>query len=338
MPIDDLPGGEALIEKYNDYLVDGISSFDGKVYSIKSVANTFRLVVNKSLLAKSGFTELPKNWEEVRLMAKKVTKDNNSKKFGIAFPLKFGNNGEHFWKLCAIYSLSNTYGFENWYNHITHRYDFAALKPVLELMRAFQKDNSYLPGAEGLDNDTARAEFAAGNLAFMYAASWDYGVYTTQFPIGDKFEWEVMEMPGSHAYSTPLSPGIRFVDAINKDTKVPLDKIYYFLDTYIYGDEYLKQAYEAGIFLPIIPSITAVAKGEITQQWKDLAPSKNDTVETPRPDSFVTIDGKSWPEVFMLIWSNPALDIDSALADLDKRYNSGLDQAIADNVLDPSIY
>ncbi len=338
MAIDDLPGGDALIEKYSDYIVDGISRFDGKVYSIKSVANTFRMVVNKSLLAKSGFTTLPESWDELRMMASKVTKDNKSKKFGIAFPLKFGNNGEHFWKLCAIYGLSNTYGFETWYNRSTHRYDFAALKPVFELMRAFQKDKSFLPGAEGLDNDTARAEFAAGNLAFMYAASWDYGVYTTQFPIGNKFDWEVMEMPGTYEYSTPLSPGIRLADAINKDTKVPLDKMYYFLDTYVYSDEYLKKAYEAGIFLPILPAITAKASGDITKQWRDLAPSINDAPETPRPDSFVTIDGKSWPEVFMLIWSDPSMSISSALADLDKRYNAGLEQALASGAIDPSIY
>ena len=338
MAIDDLPGGDALIEKYSDYIVDGISRFDGKVYSIKSVANTFRMVVNKSLLAKSGFNSLPETWEELRAMASKVTKDNKSKKFGIAFPLKFGNNGENFWKLCAIYSLSNTYGFENWYNRSTHRYDYAALKPVFELMREFQKDKSFLPGAEGLDNDTARAEFAAGNLAFMYAASWDYGVYTTQFPIGNKFEWEVMEMPGSGEYPTPLSPGVRLADAINKDTKVPLGKLFYFIDTYIYGDEYLKKAYEAGVFLPVLSSITSKAGGEVTQQWKDLAPTMNDAPETPHPDSFITIDGKSWPEVFMLIWSDPSMDISSALADLDKRYNAGLEKAIASGIIDPSIY
>ncbi|MGH0053919.1 MAG: ABC transporter substrate-binding protein [Sphaerochaetaceae bacterium] len=338
MAIDDLPGGDALVEKYSDYIVDGISRFDGKVYSIKNVANTFRLVANKTLLAKSGFDSLPETWEELRMMAKKVTKDNNSKKFGIAFPLKFGNNGEHFWRLCAIYGLSNTYGFESWYNQSTSAYDFAALKPVFELMREFQKDKSYLPGAEGLDNDTARAEFAAGNLAFMYAASWDYGVYTSQFPIGDKFEWEVMEMPGTHEHTTPLSPGVRFVDAINKDTKVPLDKLFYFLDTYIYSDEYLGKAYEAGVFLPIMPSITSRVEGGITKQWSDFAPTDNDSVETPRPDSFVSIDGKSWPEVFMLIWSDPTMDIDSALADLDRRYNAGLDKAIEKGDVDPSIY
>lgn len=336
--IDDLPGGKALIDKYSDYIVDGISRFDGKVYSIKNVASTFRLVVNKSLLAKSGYNTLPETWEDVREMSKKVTKDNKAKKFGIAFPLKFGNNGEHFWKLCAIYGLTNTYGFDSWYNVKTHRYNFAAYKPIFELMWEFQKDKSYLPGAEGLDNDTARAEFAAGNLAFMYAASWDYGVYTTQFPIGNKFDWAVMEMPGTKEFTSPISAGIRLVDAINKDTKVPLDKLYYFIDTYVYGDEYLRKGFEAGVYLPILPSITAGAGGNATQQWKDLAPSANEAVETPRPDSFVTIDGKSWPEVFMLLWSDPTMNVDAALADLDKRYNAGLDQAIASGIIDPSIY
>ena len=338
LAIDDLPGGDALIDKYSDYIVDGISRFDGKVYSIKNVASTFRLVVNKSLLAKSGFNTLPKDWDELRMMAAKVTKDNKSKKFGIAFPLKFGNNGEHFWKLDAIYGLTNTYGFASWYDVNTHQYDFAAYKPVFELMREFQKDKSYLPGAEGLDNDTARAEFAAGNLAFMYAASWDYGVYTTQFPIGNKFDWAVMEMPGTKEFTSPISAGIRLVDGINKDTKVPLDKLYYFIDTYIYGDEYLRKGYEEGLYLPILPSVTANAGGDITQQWRDLAPSDNEAVETPRPDSFVTIDGKSWPEVFMLLWSDPTMKIEPALADLDKRYNAGLAQAVADGLVDLSIY
>ncbi len=338
LPIDSTPAGAALVEKYQDYLVEGIHVFDGKTYDIPVVANTFRLIVNTDLLKASGFDELPKDWDEVRMMAKKVTEDNNSKKFGFALPLKWGSNGEHFWRIDAIYSMANEYGFEAWYNLKEGTYDFGALEPVLSYMRDIKQDKSYLPGAEGLDNDTARAEFSSGNIAFIYAASWDYGVYTQQFPIGDRFEWTVMEFPGSMAYSTPMSPGFRLVDAINKDSDVPVDKLITVMTDFVYDDELLREAYAEGLYLPILPSVTEGAEGSLTPQWIGLAPTRNDASETPRPDSKIAVDGKTWAEVFMTIWSDDSVNIKAALADLDARYNKALQRAVDDGLVDMSIY
>lgn len=337
-PIDGAANGPALIAKYQDYLVEGIHVFDGKTYDIPVVANTFRMVVNMDLLKGSGFDAPPKDWAEARMMAKKITRDNDNKKFGFAFPLKWGSNGEHFWKIDAIYSHANSYGFETWYNRDKGRYDFARLAPVLEFMRGIKADKSFLPGAEGLDNDTARAEFSSGNIAFMYAASWDYGVYTNQFPIGDKFEWKVIEFPGTGEYPTPMSPGFRLADAMSSQSKTDVNKVFTVLEKYIYNDDLLAEAYSEGLYLPILPSVTANASGKLASQWVGLAPGNNDAPETPRPDSKIIVDGRTWAEVFMQLWSLDSEDIDSALADLDERYNAGLQQAIDDGLVDMSVY
>ena len=39
-----------------------------------------------------------------------------------------------------------------------------AIKPAIEMICGIKADKSYYPGAEGVDNDPARARFAEGNI------------------------------------------------------------------------------------------------------------------------------------------------------------------------------
>ncbi|UKI35906.1 MAG: hypothetical protein L6V93_17925 [Clostridiales bacterium] len=52
----------------------------------------------------------------------------------------------------------------------------------MEAIMQIKSDGSYYPGAEGIDNDPARARFAEGNIGMKIGYSWDVGVLNDQFP------------------------------------------------------------------------------------------------------------------------------------------------------------
>lgn len=318
--IEDLEGGELLIEKYRKFLVEDIHVFDGKTYSIPSVANTFRLAVNRDLLRSSGFENLPSTWEEVRLMAAKVTLDSDGNKRGIVFPMKWGSDGEYFWKLGMIYGFSNSLGVDSWYNRETRQPDFPAMEPMLSFIRGIKQDKSYLPGTESLDNDEARKAFSTGTVAFIPAASWDYGVYTHQFPIEDRFDWTVMEFPGTGQFKTPLSSGIRLAGSVSADSRVDPEKISEVFTGFLYNDEILKESYSLGLYLPLLTHLTEEPPEEVGPQWKNFAPTLHDGPEYPNPDGLISAAGVQWPEVFSDIWNDDKISIEETLEDLDRHY------------------
>ena len=180
--LDDLPGGPELIEKYKDLLVDFKQVYQGKTYSLPSAKTTYGLVYNKELFKEAGIVDEngeakpPKTLDEVREYAKILT-DDSKKQYGIVLPLKwsgwFSTEVKNVVRACAGYTG---------YDPTTGVYDFSCYKPVLEMLMGIKADNSYMPGAEGLDNDPARARFANGNIGMKFAANWDVGVFNDQFP------------------------------------------------------------------------------------------------------------------------------------------------------------
>ena len=56
-----------------------------------------------------------------------------------------------------------------------------------------KEDGSLFPGAETLDNDTARAYFSSGIIGMIPAISWDVSVYNNQFKA--ECDWDVCKYP-----------------------------------------------------------------------------------------------------------------------------------------------
>jgi len=93
------------------------------------------------------------------------------------------------WILHAAVPSSGSEGFDP----KTGKFDYSVLKPVLETVMGIKEDGSFYPGAEGLDNDPARARFAEGNIGMKFAWSWDVGVFNDQFAA--KCDWGVAPIP-----------------------------------------------------------------------------------------------------------------------------------------------
>lgn len=183
------------IAKYKELLVDGAvrKESDGNVYTVcTTTGGTFRFIWNKELFAQCGLDPEtpPKTWDEMREYAKIITANGDGRKFGFALPFK----DEGFARLyimmpgCAS-DLYNADGYEP----AKGEFDFTIYEPMTQLFKDMVDDGSVFPSPVSLDNDTARAQFAEGNIGMMFAARWDAGVFNNQFPC--KMDWGIANFP-----------------------------------------------------------------------------------------------------------------------------------------------
>lgn len=193
LPISDISGGEKLIEKHKDSLVEGLHSYKGKVYKLPWSVKTMGLIYNKDMFKAAGIVDEngdakpPETVTEMVECAKKLT-NPKKREYGIIIPLKwsawFGYDVER----CITPSV----GYSG-YNPANGKYDYSGFKPFLEAIMQMKYDGSCYPGTEGIDNDPARARFAEGNIGMKIGYSWDVGVLNDQFAA--KCDWGVAPIP-----------------------------------------------------------------------------------------------------------------------------------------------
>ncbi len=249
--IDDLPGGPEYLERFKDYLVQDSHIYDGKTYRVPFSVTTRGLVYNKDMFKAAGLVDengeakAPTTIAEVVEYAKKLTNEEK-KEYGIILPLKWGDGWYHsdIWNL-----MLGSFGTDG-YDYKTGTYNFEALAPIAQAYLDIKADGSYYPGAEGLDNDAARARFAEGGIGMKMAFSFDVGVFNDQFPA--KCEWGVAPLPVVDADSRYLQKASgKVFCTINKESveKVGGEKL---MEVYKWftSDETLAKLYENGVEIP----------------------------------------------------------------------------------------
>lgn len=329
IPIEDVPGGQDFLKKYEGLLQPGYNIINGKTYTVPVAVSTLGVAYNKDLLKKNGYDNPPKTWSELREMAKTITQNGGGKEFGFIEGLKstgyVGVNG--LWHYVA--SVGHTE-----FNHQTGRYDFSAFKPMLQLWVDMMNDGSWFPGIEGLNNDQARAQFAEGNIGFKLSASWDPAVWADQFPA--KMEWgicrpveDVNDRYKDYAYQSISSVlGAKAKEAPEK----ALEALKLFT-----SDETVIELYEAGKAIPYTSELISKAtKQPAIKNFAEFADLQNSYQFMMNPKGALKIEGDT-AEVVLSKVILGIMSPDEAVADLDKRYNEALDRAISDG-LDISAY
>lgn len=326
-PLDELPGGNELIEKRKDYLVEEKQTYKGKTYSIPFATTLYGLTYNKDMFKEAGIVDEngdakpPKTLKELREYAKKLT-DPKSGKYGMIMPLKwsgmFGTDLENL----AI--ASNGVGS---YNYTTGKYDFSCYKEPLQTILDMKKDGSFMPGSEGMDNDPARSRFAEGKIGMKFSASWDVGVLNEQFPA--KCDWGVVPMPvaddGKSYYQNASSnTGYKISsDAVKTIGGEKIMIAYKFL----VGDEFAKKLYESGACMPLdIEATEGVDESKLPKGWIDYTEilKKSAPMQIKMP---YDISGEvSFDTDFCNnVWSGEKT-LDSAISDANRITNSGVDK------------
>ena len=281
LALDDIEGGKELMAKYPKELLSGYT-FGGKTYCVPFSASTRGLVYNKDMFKKAGIVDEngeptpPETWDEVVEYAKKLTNPDKGE-YGIIFPMKWGT-----WVTSDMLSPGfSSIGFDG-YNPVTGKYDYTGYEPIFNAIMQMKKDNSYFPGAEGLDNDPARAKFSEGVIGMKFAFSWDVGVFNDQFPA--KCDWGVAEYPvvdKDNKYMSLMSINGDMV--INKEAaeKVGVDKVFEVYKWW-YSPEVITELYKNCYEIPVMSDM--ILDDELYSDkkgWKEFCALAD--ISTPRP-------------------------------------------------------
>ena len=271
--LEDLPGTEDLLAKFKPYLRDFYNTYNGKTYRLPTSATTRGLVYNKEMFKAAGIIDEkgeakpPVTWDEFCEDAKKLT-NVSKQEYGVVLPMKWGG-----WFDSDIIGTSMaSIGYSQGYNPVTGEYDFAPIKPIMEAFLKLKEDGSFLPGAESLDNDAARARFSDGKVGMKFAYSFDVGVYNDQFPT--EIDWGVAPLPvvdENNVFYQPMdfdssiAIGKKAFDT--KDHEKLAEVVKFFA-----SDKLLTELYKEGLNIPYDFSLVKDVKLENAKKgWEEFA-------------------------------------------------------------------
>lgn len=307
--------------KFGSTLIDDANRFDGKVYTLANTGLTLRLVYNKDLFAKAGIENPPVSLQEMVDYAKKITEAGKAE--GIyGFALNFKNPKSAFERsIREILSLSGYQGLG--FDFKTGQFDFAPYAQVIEYFKQMYEDGSILPGAEALDIDPLRAQFAAGKIGMYLCFSTEPGVYKDQFPT--EINWGGALAPTlegqikgtSEIVSAGTWLGIS-AESANKEAA------WKFVE-YMYGDEVLKTYHENGFGIAIVPSIVEQAKEPEINGMEGFLVGEHDSLWPISPN--VTPEGAIYADAFFK-YILAGGDVKAITEDLNTRYNAALAKAV----------
>lgn len=328
------------IEPWDEYLSDEFKEkidpytykveVDGELntYAFVWGAKTYKMAYNKELFEAAGITELPTTWEEVYDCARKITETGNGEYYG--FGLSSASSGSAVAFIAEPIGAREGY-YKMGYDFQRNTYDFTYMKPYIELFREMIAEGITFPGAETLDNDSVRAQFAAGRIGMIPSVSWDCAAINTQFEAD--CDWGVFDWPdamgGENKGALCLRDSANYMLSASSEHKEAAAKFVEFMLSEDFQSELLSQATD----MSILPWALEAAKDKPASeysQWVDYSPAE-DMVPISNVNLGVQIVGDSEATTMALLIGSPDMDIDSTLSDLSKRYNAGLyDQAKVD--------
>ena len=323
--IEDMPGGKEFLKRYEGSLINDVHVYDGKTYCVPFSVNLYGLVYNKDMFKKAGLVDEngeampPETFDEVREYAKKLT-NKSEKEFGIIFPCKWTG----FYNSEILPLTQSSYGRRT-YNPLNGEYDFSVLQKPIEMVMNIKSDESCYPGAESIDNDTARARFAEGRIGMKFAVSWDVGVLNDQFPA--KCDWGVAPLPVENKdekylqfRSGTYGPYINAASAKSKDP----EKIMLVYE-WFHSDDLLKTLYQQGAYIPWDYEIIRNVKVENPKKgWEEFAQLNEISCNSPLEIKTDITGQSSMSDLFFKnIWPE-TMSIDDAIQQANTNYNNGI--------------
>lgn len=329
-PIEDMPGGEELVARFDGMLSYNKHSYGGKTYILPNSSITYGLVYNKEMFEAAGLVDEngeaspPETLKELREYARILTNPSRNE-YGIVFPAKYVD-----WfsddVLKPASGSTRCFG----YDPVTGKYDYGSLVDMMTVIMEIKADGSCLPGADSLDNDPARSRFAEGGIGMYFSASYDYSLFTTQFSA--KFDWGVAPYPVADPGNArkQYTAYNRYL-AINKDSveRIGADKL---MEIYrwFYSEEMIAEAYAKEINLPT--NMELVINTQIEgggKQWKEYAALLEVSAATPMQMPY-DITGERTPAQIWEedIWSGkiPVSDIPKVCDEMSDIMNRGAEK------------
>jgi multiple sugar transport system substrate-binding protein len=344
----DYPELDALIKSYEPYISIGGNVQQGILCNLPLEVVPLKYVANTDLLAAVGKkAEDIKTWKDMYEAAKAI-KEANLKTAAGEDVFGFGwSTWGSCWSRLTFQTLTNSTG-RTYFDPNTSTYDYTLWKEPCEYIKKMYEEGIML-GADDLAIDPIRAEFAKGRVGFFGAPSYDYAVYTEQFPAAENnVHWTVIEPPvfgenggkykGSYLDRCGVSIDKVQWEAADANKKQAMVTALCFINS----DDLLQRIYEMGGLITYKAEVNARAKisDDMGPQWAlfgDISKYRN-TVLFPDSLAKPYLEGDIHNKTFDNWLHNPNLSYDEMAADLTKRYNEAWAEAQKDPDLDIAIY
>lgn len=188
---DDLPGFQQWKKSWPSwYWIEGITTYQGHVFAIPVEVINSRLIYNRDLFRRAGLDpdKPPLSYEELKQIARKITKAGGGNAYGFAYC------GAESWPLEWMPSQwAEANGDPAYWDWKTGRWAIQGYYKVFQLLLDLQNEGSLFPGTAFLTNDALRAQFAEGRIGMFMGEAWDVGVLNEQYPA--KCDWGVAPIP-----------------------------------------------------------------------------------------------------------------------------------------------
>lgn len=312
---------EEMKSKFSSVLLDGVNRFGGKLYSLPNSGQTLRLVYNKDLFDKAGIANPPESLQEMVDAAKQITEIG--KKDGVyGFALNFKNPKSAFERsIREILSLSGHHGLA--FDLKTGQFDFTPYSEVIEYFKQMYEDGSIIPGAETLDIDPLRAQFAAGKIGMYLSFSTEPGVYKDQFPT--EINWAAALAPtldGTKKGTSEIVSAGTWLGISDKSANK--DAAWKFMQ-YMYADEILTTYHEKGFGIAVVPSIAEKAQNPDVPGMEGFLVGEHDSLWPVAP--VVTPEGANYGDDLFKYMLDGG-DLAQITQSLNQRYNDALAKAV----------
>lgn len=301
VPIELFPGGKQFIKNYGEPLVEGKEQFDGRTYFVNGEVTTYALIYNKDMFRRYGIVDekgnplVPKTMSEYTRTASLLTHPEDGC-YGLGIPLKTSTYSG------AMFHGPFTESTPPRIDYDAGSRDYTYLQKSLEWLLEIKKNKSYFPGAEMMDNDMMRSQFAAGRIGMFIGASWDVGVLTDQFPT--ECDWGVAPLPlvdGYEKTGSTVSATSGFCigpKALNQNRGKVMEVF-----EFLHSPSFQQNLYVTGVAIPRIPEIMdGVDLSNTPEQWEGFASQYTEIA--PRYES-VSIDSEPMTikEAIDFVWS-----------------------------------
>ncbi len=304
--------------------VEGINALGDGIYSLPYTASAARLFYNQDIFDRVGIDGPPQTLDELVADAKLVTEQLGSEGiYGIAGNFKSAASSV---ARSIDMIVMRSGGTRGGLDYKTGTYDFSSYKPVLEAFKEMFATGVSFPGSESLDIDPLRTQFAAGNIAMYISISHaEPGVYASQFPTDAN--WNCAQLPtvnGKVEGKQQLWFGGSNL-GINPATEHP-DEAWEVMK-FLHSDEVMGPYHTAGLGTVMIPSAVESAEApESIEKMPNLAINADDQNWPPLPAG-VVVEGKDYYTTCVECIFG-VTDIDSAIEDLNTRYNAAYDKLV----------
>ncbi|RKY77991.1 hypothetical protein DRQ12_07040 [candidate division KSB1 bacterium] len=300
-----------------------VSVIKGHIYGIPSGIFTAKLFYNKSLFRKVGLDpeKPPRNWRELKEYAQKITKAGKGRFYGFVIgakdPWVYSMNVE--WMAMVAGGTA--------FNYKTGKFQYNSepFKRALSLIIGLKRDGSILPGMNSMDDDRARLAFCSNKAAMIIGGSWNLGVFIDQFH--SNVDFGVADLPVPDEGRKGLAPAFLSSQwGISSRTKHPQEA--WEIVKLVASKEWMTEMVRAGKYIATIASVNTPENLK-TKGMRECADLTYHKFYPPDPEEMLRLEGPDFNNVCAGI-VNGQLEMNKALADLDKRLNKALSRAIAE--------